>query len=193
MSERLTVQQLEAMGQQLKVYDVDQGGWEHEIMDYEFNANHVLKHLVRDHNRKDFFDEGTVVDEIAPDSVQYALRLSRWVQFDHSQLSPNTYIFHDVARFSGHNRYSSNRMGAHYLAESDLADFLHELDHKDKREEAHSFRVDTLSRIGKLLIHSAELAAVEFGFDLVDSFGRRLSNLRQRFGIPEPVKQGVES
>ncbi len=73
MSEYLDYNDLEAMSTDLRVYDVDQGGWEHEDKGFEFNITHVLKEVVWA-LRKDFFDPVVVQTDLAPDAMQYALR-----------------------------------------------------------------------------------------------------------------------
>jgi len=69
---------LETCAAKLYTYDVAQGAWEQEPNGFKANANHVLTHLAKSLVAKNFGDAHTNKTEIAPDSVQYALRLARW-------------------------------------------------------------------------------------------------------------------
>lgn len=166
-------------------YDVRDSGWEHESRGFEFNANHVLKHLVRDTMRKDFFDEKVVKSEIVPDSLQYAFRLARWAGLRREYMLPNQSSVLQTEAFDRLQRISSPRIGAYQHAQSKLADHLHDLDHVSLREVALEERFSAISTVGRLLVHSAQLSANEFGFDLPQAFDDRLTQLRERFNIPE--------
>src|SRR5690606_3907844 len=80
MAERITVDQLEVMAESLRLYDVVDGGWVHEGRGLDFNLRHIGWHLADMIDRKDFTDRKCVVTEIAPDCVQYGLRIARWSQ-----------------------------------------------------------------------------------------------------------------
>jgi hypothetical protein len=75
----ITASELESCAEKLRVYDVVQGGWEQEPNGFGANAGHVLTHLTKDLTNRNFSDSGIVRTALAPDSLQYALRLSRWV------------------------------------------------------------------------------------------------------------------
>src|SRR5690606_20534211 len=75
------------LAEELRVYDIDQNGWEHEDKGLEANANHTLKELVRA-RRKDMFEPSVVEGELAPDAVQYALRLVRWANIHTGVMMP---------------------------------------------------------------------------------------------------------
>jgi hypothetical protein len=171
---------------ELNIYDVVRGGWEHEEMGYEFNANHVLKHLARDISRKDFYDPTTVETQIAPDSLQYAFRLARWTGLRRDLLEPRVETGDQILDFASLRRIGTNRVAAHELALSQLADHLHAFDHVDSRKEGLGERLLAAKNVGRLLVYSAGSSAHEFGFNLRSTFTNRLIELRDRFDIPQP-------
>ncbi len=185
MSKYLYYNDLEAMSMELKVYDVDQGGWEHEGKGFEFNVNHTLKELIRA-GRKDFFDPTVVRAELAPDAMQYAFRIARWTRFKRELILPTADIKAAADYQAIGIRTASRRIGAYAAGEILLADFAHRLDHESERREAQQTKFDTLPRVSQALVLFAEDSANEYNFSLRGSFAERLSNLRERFSIPQP-------
>lgn len=173
------------LADQLKVYDVDQNGWEHENKGLEFNTTHVLKELVRA-RRKDMFEPTVVEGESAPDAVQYALRFGRWASISTGLLLPTVETDIEADAYCNMNDYHRTRLGGWALAEIKLADFAHKLDHKSERDIGLRNAPSDLTKVSGFLIYFAELSAKEFNFDLRTAFRDRLANLRERFGIPQP-------
>lgn len=178
---RLEVSSIERMARDLYEYDVVDQGWEHEGQGFEFNANHVLKHLARDLKRKDFFDRETVKSAIAPDSVQYALRLARWTGTPVDLLDSSLSSAEELDDFCINFMTTSPRIGAYMLAQSTLADFLHDTDHESTRVATMDRKIEMARSVGGLLIRSAEYSADVFEFELDQAFDGRLSYLRDRF------------
>lgn len=183
----ITTIDLERMDASLRVYDIYQGAWEQEPNGFESNTRHLLTHLAKDLAGKDFADDDLVRTAIAPDSVQYGLRLGRWagVSIDH------------LARIKTRDQEvrSKVEVGLKDLpwglacfvgATGILAQHLHDLDHAKNRDEALSNRSDTVGSAARLLIHSASIQAHQIGFPMTDAFDDRITFLRKRFGIPEP-------
>jgi len=179
--------ELQKKTDKLQIYDVVQSGWEQEGNGFEANVFHVLTHLNSNIFGKDFTDEKTVKSEIAPDSLQYAIRLGRW-----TGNSAKDILGANVD--SSIDRLTFRKIGSipmHYVAYEEatykLTTHLHDLGHKKERDRAIAARSETMAAASRLLIHSAILQSEEFDFDLLSSFDTRLSELRLRFKIPEPI------
>ncbi|MEK7603129.1 MAG: hypothetical protein AAB459_02720 [Patescibacteria group bacterium] len=187
---RLTVINLEACAEKLRVYDVDQKGWEQEPNGFVANARHVLAHLVKDLATKDFTDEVLVRTAIAPDSVQYSLRLLRWGRVDVKRLAniANGPLLADSYITARHVNTSKKMIPFNRVlrATGYLAQNLHDLDHEQEKGVAEEQRQDAVLRAAGLLAISALSQAGAFNFDLVEAFDTRLASLRERFGIPDP-------
>ena len=180
---------LEFLDQKLRVYDVDQGAWEQEPNGFAANARHVLTHLTKDMVGKDFSDVDLVRESIAPDSVQYALRLSRWSLVKGAYLAEVTDTEESVRSIAEKGLENlpwgfASFAGAVCL----LAQNLHDMDHKKTRDRASKDTHDTMRSVSRLLIDSASIQSNQYGFSLVKAFDARLSVLRNRFNIPEPTK-----
>jgi hypothetical protein len=184
MSEYLSSKDIDAMSMELKVYDVDQGGWEHEDKGLEFNLTHTLKELDRA-ERKDFFDSEVVRSELAPDAMQYALRLARWTGFKHEMVLETPRIEKAIDSHAKLMR-TTCRLGAYAAGRIMLADHIHRLDHESERQEAVQTRFVSLPRISQALMLFALDSATEFNFRPRQAFFDRLTNLRKRFDIPQP-------
>lgn len=177
---------IEDISDKLRVYDVEQHGWEHEGLGLEVNARHVLIHLVKDISNKDFNDEELVRTAIAPDLIQYALRLCRWsdsgvdslleVYDDDLVANPSTSF---TANYEKDKSDTLNAIGS-------LAGVLHDVDHETMRSRAREELPLAALSAAKFLLVATEFQVASIGFDLPDSFDNRLAQLRQRFGIPEP-------
>ena len=181
----LTVPQYVNMADELRIYDVLQGGWEHEGKGIEFNATHVLKEIVRA-RRKNFFEPYVVENDLAPDAVQYALRFSRWANLSVGSILPT--LENDIKADSHSHTYNheGKRIGGWSLAEIALADFTHSLDHTSERQGALNNMRSDLAEVSQFLVYFAELSASEIDFSLQDAFTNRLNDLRERFDIPQP-------
>lgn len=185
MSEHLRRLDLEAMSTDLKIYDVDQGGWEHEGKGFDFNVDHTLSELVRMRS-KDFYDPVVVKSEIAPDAVQYALRLARWTGYDldfvlpGARISPvGSSIDEAIAVHAAKMRIISLRTAAYSASEVQLAGFTHSLDHESERQVALANKFDTLPRVSQALLRFALDSGEEYGFRVQVSFFDRLIALRE--------------
>lgn len=179
--------ELERMSQTLWVYDVVQGAWEQEYKGFDANVGHVLFHLAKDLTSKDFRDETVVTTAIAPDSVQYALRLGRWGHQKVEALLPTVRTPHAAIRAADITRVELLPQAAHAEAISTIAMNLHGADHESTRREAQRQRPAMVRHAAGLLLLSADLQSQDYGFDLAKVFDDRLQSLRNRFGIPQPV------
>lgn len=186
MAEYLSFDDVEAMSMALKTYDVDQGGWEHEDKGLEFNVNHVLKELVRA-ERKDFFHPDVVRTDLAPDAMQYALRLARWTGFNRELVLPSPDIERGADAHAILIRTQTRRIGAFAAGQLVIADFVHRLDHASERSNALRGRFDTLPAASQALMLFALDSANEFDFRPRKAFSDRLASLRERFGISQPT------
>lgn len=186
MSEYLSYDDVEAMSRSLKAYDIGQNAWEHEQKGLEFNVDHTLKELVRA-RRKDFFNPEVVQSDLAPDAMQYALRIARWAGFKQDLVLPTTEIRTAIDAHAKLTRSTSRRTSAYDAGEVMLADFTHKLDHETERDKAYQTKFLVLPRVSQALVLFALESANEFGFRPVKAFDDRLTNLRERFGLSQPV------
>ncbi|MDB5163608.1 MAG: hypothetical protein JWS12_225 [Candidatus Saccharibacteria bacterium] len=183
-----TSAQLEICNQQLNTFDVVQGAWEQESNGFEANAHHVLTHLVRTLVGKDFNNADIVRSDIAPDSVQYALRLGRWIG-----LAPADLPFKDEVAPRVMIRGVATRLGslpwptaAFAEATRNLAHNLHEFGHASTNEQARLDRKEHIGACAGMLLISADFQSNQYDFDLAQAFTERLDYLRNRFGIRHP-------
>lgn len=183
----LSAGMIDELSAELRVYDVDQGGWEHEPKGLKFNAEHVLKEVVRA-RRKDMLDPAVVVSELAPDAVQYALRLGRWAGVAADDMLPGIHTRTAAAEHGSKYKVPQVYLSSWALAEITLADFTHSLDHKSERARARKAAARDLGRCAGHMLHFVEVAAVTHSFSVQDSFRSRLASLRERFGIPQPAE-----
>ena len=179
---------MESLAEKLFVFDVVQGAWEHEAKGPGANARHVLTHMTKSLITKDFLNPEVVRDEIAPDSLQYALRFGRWINLGVVEITKLT------------NKEERARSGAEMNIGYDtpwgfpsfvgatglLAGHLHDLDHKSTRAASRLKTPEMLRSVARLLFNSASIQAFQFGFELDDAFDARLATLRTRFEIPNP-------
>lgn len=184
----ISYESLEQSASKLWVYDVLQQAWEQEPNGFEANAHHVLTHLTRTLWNKDFKDEVTVKTEIAPDSLQFALRLIRWGELPPHRLFAMNDPFGVIERATEQKNLD---VPVHQVAflqgTAILAEHLHALGHSSEREEAIKTRQSSVIGSGAVLMASAQYQAEEFGFDLIEAFDDRLAALRERFNIPDPA------
>jgi hypothetical protein len=178
--------ELESLSDKMHVYDVDQGGWEQEANSIQANARHVLFHLTKDLVYKDFLDPVIVQTAIAPDSVQYALRLGRWVGLNPERLHVSRSEILIAEELDPGSDQSPLHLTAFKEAVGILAGNLHDLDHKKTQADALRHQPDLFRQAGRMLIYSASIQSAEYDFNLVETFDDRLSGLRRRFNIPEP-------
>lgn len=177
---------LQQMSDSLRYYDVDQQGWEHEGLGFEFNAAHVLKHLAKDIIKKDFKDPDVVRSAIAPDAMQYALRLGRWTDQDPSDLLPTDDQIQELYRLAGRFGQMPTSQVAYLQAASSIGDNLHSLDHSKERHSALVQAPIMARSAGGLLIYCASQLSHEYGFSVDEAFDARLNDLRTRFNIAQP-------
>lgn len=183
---------LEQMAEKLRVYDVDQGGWEGDPegaspKSVGENLTHVGKHLAGVIAFKDFNSRQVVEDEITPDCLQYGMRILRWCDVSFDATYDTEYVMDSVR--VGHNLTELNSMpllqSSIILANGKLLGRqLHDEDHQSMKADALTRRKDSAAEIGGILI----LASLNTGsyFKVEAAFDNRLDNLRQRFGIPNP-------
>jgi len=185
---KLSEEELVFMNAALVEYDVDQDGWEHEQKGFEFNVNHALKELVRA-RRKDLYDAATACTDLAPDAMQYALRLARWNGFSPSLVLPTAQTEALAEGEAAAKRFGVRRLGAYAASELILVDFVHKLDHDSERGDALAGKFDSMTRAAQTLTLFALDTANEFRFSLPNAFYERLSELRRRFNIPMPIQE----
>lgn len=186
----IDISELNATAEKLRVYDVEQGGWEGESGAYRDKAGHVLKHLVK--NTFKAFDNPKVAwAELAPDSVQHALRLMRWSGLPYTAAVPTKHQA-DAVRKTARSQPGFGDMPlaqvAYQKGYAALAAGLHDEDHESTRAAAEERRSAAAQHAGRLLVYSAELQAQAFEFDLLAAVDDRLTVLRERFDISEPVR-----
>lgn len=188
MSSSAKIEQVRDMHHKLHVYDVEQRGWEHEGLGLEVNARHVLTHLAKDIVNKDFDDEELVKEAIAPDLAQYALRLCRWSDsHPYGLLETENYDKEAYDPTSFTKYYEKDKTGI-LRAIGGLASVLHDIDHAKSSSDAREALPSKAVKSAKFLFDAASFQAATMDFDLSESFDLRLSQLRQRFKIPDPTK-----
>lgn len=176
--------QLREMRDALWVYDVVQEGWEHEDKGLDINMRHVGLHLSDVIDRKDFMNEGVIANEIAPDSLQYALRLSRWGNLAIAAIAPDDDIRREVEERGCTIGTSLDDFISITRANAVIARNRHDVDHASTKEKGLNGERSAMQYAAKLLVHSANLQADFFEFDIMESFTMRLASLRERFNIP---------
>lgn len=178
------------LSEKLTYYDVDQRGWEGESSGFEANAHHVLTHLVKDLANKDYCSAKVQEEELAPDALMYGIRLRRWVAIPTDEefldLGPENQAGSIVHRLGGELILSA---AFTIEAAGVLSTHLHDIDHAKTHEEAKANRYKKIGRTADLLILSSQVAAFEHGFDIRQAFEDRLSVIRRRSNIPQPVGQ----
>lgn len=184
----ISAAELERLSQTLHVYDVDQRAWEQEGNGLEANARHVLTHMAKSLVTKDFSDPDVVRDEIAPDSIQYALRFGRWANIGIADLLKKTNKEEHARSDAEESLGRRPPMGfpSFVGATGVLAAHLHDLDHRSTREAALASAHEEIRSAARLLMDSANIQAFQFDFELEEAFDARLVVLRNRFGIPDP-------
>ena len=206
MEPKVELSSLESMAEALRVYDVDQNGWEGDPeglnpRTVEANLTHVGFHLADVIERKNFQDDDTARTEIAPDAMQYGLRIARWGDIALKNILPTAYGNGAklTARTLNLPTYMERRwappifskqsivFASFVRASGILARQLHEEDHLGSQQEALSERSDSLRQASALLVQSAFQQSIYKPFDLEEAFDKRLTQLRKRFDIPEPV------
>lgn len=177
------------MAEELRVYDIEQRGWEHETQGFDANASHVLTHLAKGLLIKDFGDPNQVECEIAPDSVQYALRFARWGEFPVATITDSPLSFvdeHPPAAPLWERGDEAPGLRPYISATILLNAYVHDLGHTEARLLARRDVGETAVRISRHLLYSAQEQAAAFGFPLSTAFYDRLIELRDRFHIPQP-------
>lgn len=176
---------LPEMAEKLYVYDVVQGGWEHEGRGLEVNMRHVSYHLAKDVLGKNFKDHVEIRTAIAPDSTQYALRLGRWADLSTSDIAPAPSDREVLKGITEKHKYTPEPFVAFMKASNILSGHMHDADHNSSRDEALSKRVSVARDAAAMLLLCADIQATQLDFDLEKSFSSRLHALRERFDIPQ--------
>lgn len=196
MAELTNTNQLQAMAESLRQYDVVDGGWVHEDKGLDFNLKHVGLHLSDMVDRKDFTDKDVVRNEIAPDCIGYALRIARWGGFTVKLLGSSEYEAEqevqqdeviERAKELGAKDYSD--YVAIIRANGILARDRHDFDHYVLNPESTEHDTHALVGAGSMLLFAAELQSLEYHFDLQQAFDNRLAGLRKRFNIPQSTAE----
>jgi len=180
---------LEVLAEKLHTYDVDQEAWEQEANGFEANAGHVLTHLAKDLVGKNFDDEELVRTAIAPDSVQYGLRLARWSGIGIADVVTMGEAEEDI-RSEVEASFDFKKLPWGFASFAGgmrtLAVHLHDAEHKSTREATLRGRQASMRSASRLLINSASIQSYQLNFSLPEAFDNRLAFLRNRFGIPQP-------
>ncbi len=174
----LEMPQLKSMYEKLQVYDVDQRGWAHEHNGVGFNLKHVVLHIVDVLDRKDFSDSKAVESNIAPDSLQYALRLARWGGLA-TRMIPGS-VSEEEATTGPNYKAMEPDYAALLKANGEVGRLAHDFDHADREVKLTPDVSARFYRPAGFLIYSAEHQANSYGFDLEAAFDERLANLRER-------------
>lgn len=185
----ITADELRDASEKLRVYDVEQRAWEQEPNGFVANASHVLTHLTKDLLGKNFDDKDLVRTAIAPDSLQYGLRLARWSGIHVADLVSMTMVEEEIrSQVEESLNYSKLPWGFASFAGGVrvLSMHLHDLGHIKEKDRALLARQDAMRSASRLLIDSASIQAHQSGFPLSKAFDNRLASLRERFGIPQP-------
>lgn len=181
--------QFESLAEELRIYDVVDGGWERDPeaaknpLSVNRNLTHVVFHLSDVIERKNFWDEGTVESEIAPDSLQYAMRFVRWGGLALRETFPDAKLENEIIQKSDLLGIGESLMAV-MMANAELARNRHDADHKGSKNIAKDNMQSTMKRAASLLIFSSVEQAETYEFNLEDAFTTRLQNLRERFNIP---------
>lgn len=189
---KLSYGQLDQLADDLAYYDIDQMGWEQGPNGMRANAEHVQYHLAKDVTVKDFADRETVRTAIAPDALQYGLRLVRWSGFSHwpgdkraergiqSEFIRSHYV-------NARQRLSLPTGMLEWMeAGAILANNSHSFGHASEREQAEKDLPKEMVAAAGMLLLCADNMAEEHHVDLEKAFHERLFDLRNRFGIPQP-------
>lgn len=185
----LKQEQLQDMSDKLYVYDVEQGAWEQEPNGFEANAKHVLTYLTKDLILKNFSDREVLQQQIAPDLLQYALRLGRWANQGITELLPDSQTYTRIIQIRNLNHNYATMHTGHVstlAAVGTMAANLHDHDHTSLREKAIIAQPEMARQAARFLVNAATRQAVNYSFDIDQAFDDRLTCLRERFGIPQP-------
>lgn len=182
----LDTDQLEECAEKLRIYDVDQKGWEHEPKGAKFNLHHVATHSGKDLVNKKFDLKSDVRHKIAPDSLAYALRLMRWTRQSSDRIPQEGDMFVRSWLTTTKLHPTNRALNAFVAGVGRLSEYLHDTDHPNSRKKTQLNRDEMIAQAAGLWVISAEIQASEFEFDLVEAFDERLDDLRERFDIPKP-------
>lgn len=202
--ENLSLSSLESMAKALYVYDVDQNGWEGDPegaspKTADSNLVHVSLHLADVIERKDFNNVSAAATELAPDAIQYGLRIVRWGGLTLDSVLPAAQDVEEAKIPSARLQLTNNAeaeagslnfaFSGFVRASGILARQLHDEDHQSSSQEAIANRKQSLRQVSTLLILSS-LALTDYNSDnLRVAFDNRLTQLRQRIHIPEPSNE----
>lgn len=194
----LEISDLEQMAVVLRQYDVRDGGWEgdpegtNNPRSVEDNLKHVGEHLAGVIAFKNFFNASIVREEIAPDLMQYGLRIARWGSLPLESLIPKA-TPHYSDTMGMQDRIHLHTIGSAPIASVILANGvllgqqMHDEDHQAKNAEAVLLRKERLPYASALLVQAANIQANNDPdnnrFDLMMSFAARIAHLRKRFDI----------
>ncbi|MDB5185326.1 MAG: hypothetical protein JWN38_1134 [Candidatus Saccharibacteria bacterium] len=183
--------ELLSMAYNLRAFDIEQGAWPHESEGFEANAQHALEHLASDMVTKNFNDEDTILREIAPDALSFALRLNRWadlkpVENGNPDETPLGRTRSTVLELRPHYGDLETSHIAYIGAVGTLASHLRDLRHPDKRELAQTARPEVVRNTASLLQYCVEQQMKWLGFNYRSVFHLRLRSLRDELGIPQP-------
>ncbi len=179
----------EPLAQELYQYDVLDGGWEgdpaarHNPQSVERNVGHVLLQLVDSVERKAFWQPDLAENEIAPDSLQYALRFVRWGILDLDTIRRTNGTVDETFATSVRTGIKDQSLAAVVSAMGVIGRNRHNADHASSREKAIHNIPETLTIAARLLVYSAQLQEEKFEFDLPGAFHKRLAGLRKRYNI----------
>lgn len=182
----ITSEQLETCAKKLFVYDVEQGAWEQERNGIKANLEHTLTHFAKDMTKKDYADRVVARMAIAPDCLQFAIRLARWTGQSAGNMTVDEAVVDELKELP--LRLSSRSFGqlSATHAMSIIGDSMHSYGHaSEKRDSVYGWE-ETARRAGSLLVHCATIQAGVYGFDPIEAFDQRLTDLRWRFAVVEP-------
>ncbi len=171
----IDVERLGEAAERLKAFDADERGWYTEPNGFVLNASHLLVYMQEDITEQDFTHPLDCERRLAPDAVIFALRLGRWTGQAGSMLTPTpdtALVSHSLAkRFPALPRHQL----AFVEATRTLRDHVYERRHPLTFDASIHDETSSARRAARLLMHSADLQAEEYGFYLSWAFDERLT------------------
>jgi len=132
-----------------------------------------------------------VESEIAPDLMQYGLRIVRWGNLalqDIAQTIDPQIVDPEVVMAQARRGLRTTKYAPITTVEFANALLLgrqvHDEDHRSSRIEAIAMRSERLPKVASLLLQTAHMQSDRGNFDLQSSLETRLMSLRERFDVP---------
>lgn len=197
----IEVESLERMADKLYEYDVTLDGWEGDPegsnpMPIEHNLKHVGEHLAGVLAFKDFTDPEVISKEIAPDYMQYGLRIARWGRVALSNVLLGDQYIADATKVSLQldipSRFTLPATSLIFANGILMGQQMHDEEHHSSHADATSMRKHRLQTVSSTLINIASSSDYWPGadFDIEQAFDDRLTVLQKRIAGKITVKYG---